>query len=290
MISQLIKKALRLRKIKNQPIALVLSSGGARGFAHIGIIEELLRNNYTISSIAGTSMGAIIAGVYAAGKLEEFTKWACSVNRYGLFKLVDFTFSTRGFIRGDRVLNEMKKIVGDINIEDLNIPYVTVATDIHNRKELVFREGCLFEAMRASMAIPTIFTPTQFGDTELIDGGIMNPIPVDLVERNEGDILVVVNVNANTSAEKTIVNAAFPTQKNGKKQETSNKKKRYGFFDLLTHSFDLAQDKLTDLTLEKHQPDILINVSRDACSTFDFLKGTEIIEIGKKAFKKRIIY
>ncbi|MBT34033.1 MAG: phospholipase [Thalassobius sp.] len=291
-IPQLLKKVLNI-KTKPQPIALVLSSGGARGFAHIGVINELLKNNFEITSIAGTSMGSIIAGIYAAGKLDEFTEWACSVNRMGLFKLVDFTFSTRGFIRGDRVLNEIKKIVGDLNIEDLNIPYVAVATDIHSQKEVVFREGCLFEAMRASMAIPTIFTPSELNGRELIDGGILNPVPVDLIERHEGDFLVVVNVNANVSDESDIVVQAFPSEKGNEVSKNGKAKKikrQYGFFDLLTSSFDLTQDKLTEMILEKHKPDILINVSRNVCSTFDFHRGAEIIEVGKEAFKNRIIY
>jgi len=290
MISSFLKKALTTRKKKKQNIALVLSSGGARGFAHIGIIEELLKNNFHITSIAGTSMGSIIAGVYAAGKLKEFTDWACSVNRYGLFKLVDFTFSTRGFIKGDRVLNEIKKIVGDINIEELNIPYVAVATDIHHQQEVIFREGCLFEAMRASMAIPTIFTPSELDGKELIDGGILNPLPIGLIERQENDLLVVVNVNANTKHENEIVDASFPSQKNGKVVVHNKKKRQYGFFDLLTRSFDLTQDKLTDMIIEKHRPDVLINISRNVCSTFDFHRGTEIIQAGREAFKKRIIY
>ena len=290
MIPQLIKKVLKIKNQKPQPIALVLSSGGARGFAHIGVIEELIKNNFKITSIAGTSMGSIIAGIYAAGKLEEFTKWACSVNRMGLFKLVDFTFSTRGFIRGDRVLNEIKKIVGDINIEELSIPYVAVATDIQSQKEVIFREGCLFEAMRASMAIPTIFTPSELDGKELIDGGIMNPVPVDIIERTENDYLVVVNVNANVTNESEIVASAFPDQKNGNEKNKVKHKRQYGFFDLLTSSFDLTQDKLTEMILDKHKPDMLINVSRNVCSTFDFHKGTEIIQVGREAFKNRIIY
>jgi NTE family protein len=288
MFSNLIKKALSAKKKKGPNIALVLSSGGARGFAHIGIIEELLKYNFNITSIAGTSMGSIIAGVYAAGKLNEFTEWACSVNRLGLFKLVDFTFSTRGFIKGDRVLNEIRKIVGDINIEELEIPYAAVATDIIRQQEVVFREGCLFEAMRASMAIPTIFTPSVLNGKELIDGGIMNPLPIDLIERTENDLLVVVNVNANLTEESELVDASFPSKKNG--ELVQEEKRKYGFFDLLTKSFDLTQDKLTDMIIDKHKPDILINVSRDLCSTFDFHRGSEIIEAGRKAFAKRIVY
>ncbi len=290
MFSQLIKKTLTPRKKKGQNVALVLSSGGARGFAHIGIIEELLKNNFNITSVAGTSMGSIIAGVYAAGKLTEFTDWACSVSRLDLLKLVDFTFSTRGFIKGDRVLNEIRKIVGDVKIEELEIPYVAVATDIVHQQEVIFREGCLFEAMRASMAIPTIFTPSVLNGKELIDGGIMNPLPMDLIQRTNNDLLVVVNVNANLKEESEMVNASFPSKKDGELLENDKNKRKYGFFDLLTKSFDLTQDKLTEMIIDKHKPDMLINVSRDICSTFDFHRGSDIIEAGREAFTKRVVF
>ncbi|MBX2843187.1 MAG: patatin-like phospholipase family protein [Flammeovirgaceae bacterium] len=283
---------IKSRLNKSRSVALVLSSGGARGLAHIGVIEELLKNNYEIKSIAGTSMGAVIGGIYAAGKLQEFKEWACSVDKVKLLRLVDFTFSSQGFIRGDRVLNEIKKMVGHIHIEDLEIPYVAVATDIKEQVEVVFREGDLYEAIRSSMAIPTVFTPNIVDGKELVDGGILNPLPMDLVKRTPGDLLVVVNVNHNGPLPKPIMKKIAKKEKNGwfgSNGSGKTKDKKLGYFDLLMRSFDLTQDRLSDLIIEKHQPDILINISRESSGSFEFYRTKELIEIGKEAFAKRVI-
>ena len=147
-----------LDKMK-QPISLVLSGGGARGIAHIGAIEELEKQGFKIKSIAGTSMGALVGGLYALGKMQEYKEWIFTLDKLDIFRLIDFTFNTQGLIRGDRVFNKMKKFIPDMNIEELKIPYAAVATDITNGKEVVFTNGSIYEAIRASIAIPTVFTP-----------------------------------------------------------------------------------------------------------------------------------
>jgi NTE family protein len=177
-------------------VALVLSSGGARGIAHIGVIEALLDKGFHIQSIAGCSMGAVVGGVYAAGKLPEFKEWICDLDKVDLFKLFDFTLSSQGFIKGEKVFKELEKFVSDCNIEDLPIPFCAVAVDINKEKEVVFKKGSLFEAMRASAAIPSIITPAIIGNVELVDGGVLNPMPLGLVYRKDGDMLVAVDVNA----------------------------------------------------------------------------------------------
>jgi len=179
-------------------VALVLSGGGARRIAHIGAIEELLSQGYEIKSISGTSMGSVVGGVYALGMLEEFKQWMISLDRMKVFHLVDFTLSKQGLIKGDKVLNAMKEFIPDTNIEDLSIPYAAVAVDLNKKEEVVFTSGSLYEAIRASISIPTLFTPVESGDALLVDGGVLNNIPVDHVKRSRRDILVVVNVNANT--------------------------------------------------------------------------------------------
>ena len=122
-------------------IALVLSGGGARGMAHIGVIEELLKRDYRITSIAGTSMGALIGGVYAQGKLEEFKNWVTGLDQLEVFKLVDLTIGKGGLVKGEKVLNKMKEFIPDTNIEDLPIPYSATAVDIIKHEEVVFRSG-----------------------------------------------------------------------------------------------------------------------------------------------------
>src|SRR3984885_7183362 len=140
-----------------QKVSLVLSGGGARGIAHIGAIEVVEEMGFEIASIAGTSMGAVVAGVYALGKMEAYKQWLCSLDKLKVFSLVDFSFSSQGLVRGDKLFNITKQFILDANIEDLDIPFAAVAADIINRKEVVFTSGSVFDAVRASIAIPTIF-------------------------------------------------------------------------------------------------------------------------------------
>ncbi|MBF8789705.1 alpha/beta hydrolase [Pseudomonas plecoglossicida] len=176
-------------------VALVLGSGGARGYAHIGVIEEIERRGYDIACIAGCSMGAVIGGIYAAGKLEDYRKWIESLDYLDVLRLVDVSFRL-GAIRGDKVFGQIRKIVGEINIEQLRIPYTAVAADLTNQQEIWFQEGCLHQAMRASAAIPSLFTPVMQGNRMLVDGGILNPLPIVPVVSSHCDLIIAVNLNA----------------------------------------------------------------------------------------------
>ncbi|GHS80088.1 patatin-like phospholipase family protein [Pseudomonas kermanshahensis] len=176
-------------------VALVLGSGGARGYAHIGVIEEIERRGYDIACVAGCSMGAVIGGIYAAGKLDEYRNWIESLDYLDVLRLVDVSFRL-GAIRGDKVFGQIRKIVGDINIEQLRIPYTAVATDLTHQQEIWFQEGCLHQAMRASAAIPSLFTPVMQGNRMLVDGGILNPLPIVPVVSSHCDLIIAVNLNA----------------------------------------------------------------------------------------------
>ena len=176
-------------------VALVLGSGGARGYAHIGVIEEIERRGYDIACIAGCSMGAVIGGIYAAGKLDEYRNWIESLDYLDVLRLVDVSFRL-GAIRGDKVFGQIRKIVGEINIEQLRIPYTAVAADLTNQQEIWFQEGCLHQAMRASAAIPSLFTPVVQGNRMLVDGGILNPLPIVPVVSSHCDLIIAVNLNA----------------------------------------------------------------------------------------------
>lgn len=176
-------------------VALVLGSGGARGYAHIGVIEEIERRGYEISCIAGCSMGAVVGGIYAAGKLGEYRRWIESLDYLDVLRLVDVSFRL-GAIRGEKVFGQIRKIVGEINIEDLRIPYTAVATDLTNQQEIWFQEGCLHQAMRASAAIPSLFTPVMQGNRMLVDGGLLNPLPIVPVVSSHCDLIIAVNLNS----------------------------------------------------------------------------------------------
>ncbi|MBQ3522282.1 MAG: patatin-like phospholipase family protein [Bacteroidales bacterium] len=176
-------------------VALVLSSGGPRGFAYIGAIEELLERGYTITSVAGTSIGSLIGGIYAAGKLPEFKKWLFSLDKWNLFSLMDLSFGKNHFVRGDRIIEAINQIVPDVNIEDLKIPYKAIATDLYTGEEIIFDKGKLLPAIRASISIPSLFRPVKHDMTSFIDGAMTNCLPLNRIDRKEGDILVAFDVN-----------------------------------------------------------------------------------------------
>lgn len=288
-----------------QKVALVLSSGGARGMAHIGVIEALLKQGYEISSIAGSSIGSVVGAFYAAGKLDEYREWLLALDRIDVFNLIDFTFSVQGFVKGEKVFKSLESILPEMNIEDLRIPFCALATDIEEKKEVVFEKGSIYKAMKASVAIPTVIRPVLIDGKNYIDGGVTNPIPIDHVKRTKGDILVVSNVNAIIPYIKIVEDQKKERQEKESYNEkiqsfikkwstflpssSSEAKNKFGFFDILNESIDIMQDRLTSLMLEKHQPDILINTSRDCCSTFEFYRAKEIINAGKHAFEKATI-
>ncbi|MHA6493324.1 patatin-like phospholipase family protein [Pseudomonas borbori] len=176
-------------------VALVLGSGGARGYAHIGVIEELEARGYDIACIAGCSMGAVVGGIYAAGKLDEYRDWTQSLDYLDVLRLLDVSFRL-GAIRGEKVFGKIREIVGEITIEELAIPFTAVATDLTNQQEIWFQEGCLHQAMRASAAIPSLFTPVVQGKRMLVDGGLLNPLPIVPVVSAHCDLIIAVNLNA----------------------------------------------------------------------------------------------
>ena len=177
-------------------VSLVLGSGGARGYAHIGVIEELLEQGFSIESIAGSSMGALVGGVYAAGKLDDYRDRVGSMQKYDVWRMLDWTLSGGGFIKGDRIIGALRDLVGETSIEDLPIPYTAVAVDIDTQREVWMSSGSLFDAIRASIATPTIFRPYRYHGRVLVDGGLLNPVPVSATLRDLTDCTIAVDVNA----------------------------------------------------------------------------------------------
>ncbi|MCX6231922.1 MAG: patatin-like phospholipase family protein [Bacteroidetes bacterium] len=281
-----------------QKVTLVLSGGGARGIAHIGVIEALEKQGFEIVSICGTSMGALVGGIYALGKLDEFKAWLFTLDKIKVFKLVDFSFTSQGLIKGDRVIKTLKEFIPDKNIEALPLLYAAVAVDLLKKEEVIFTKGSIFDAIRASISIPTVFTPVSLGSTLLIDGGILNNIPVNHALRSVGDLLIAVNVNADIPIykpkllKKEIVATesvymkkikAFQQQlyKNHPEPEIHNEK--LGYFNLISKTLNLMTEHIAQANLEKYPPDIMINISRYSCEMFDFYKAEELVEIGRHA-------
>ena len=177
-------------------VSLVLGSGGARGYAHIGVIEQLLEQGFRIQSVAGSSMGALVGGIYAAGKLDQYRAWVGSMQKYDVWRMLDWTMSGGGFIKGDRIIGALRDLVGETSIEDLSIPYTAVAVDIDTQREVWLSLGSLFDAIRASIATPTIFRPYRYRGRMLVDGGLLNPVPVSATLRDLTDCTIAVDVNA----------------------------------------------------------------------------------------------
>jgi len=277
-------------------VALALSAGGARGFAHIGIIEELEKRGYKITSISGTSMGALVAGIYSAGKLSEFKQWALNLSKADVYRLMDFTMNL-GFVKMDRVFDELRTLVGRWEIADLPISTKIIAADINSKQEVVFEKGKLFNAIRASIAYPTVITPLELDGQLLVDGGVVNPLPVNAVERNEGDILIAVDLSANFPYEadaqfvknnETSTNMSFSIIKgiiNKWRDESSdvdNERARWSYLKLIDESLNMMHRRITQLSLEITPADILISVSQESGGLFDYYRAEELIEYGRK--------
>lgn len=296
-------------------VALVLASGGSRGLAHIGAIEVLEENGYTVTSIAGASMGALVGGIYAAGGLDAFKEWMKTVDRMKVFNLMDFTIGNGGFVKGDKVIDELKSIIPDKLIESLPIPFTAVATDIRRRKEVVFDRGSLYDAIRSSISLPSIFTPNRIGDMLLIDGGVVNPVPVNRVVRTPGDILVAVDLNGpyiekpedrqehakgriRQRLEKIVDTIADKVKKDevdaqllpdpdnrDKEKEDDND---MGIVTILNESSSVMIQTNADLTLKLYPPDILVRIAKNAYSTMEFYKYDEIVALGRTKMEEAL--
>lgn len=295
--------------MKNREVSLVLASGGARGLAHIGVIDELLKREFTINSISGSSMGAIVAGMYAAGTLEDYKKWILKLKKFDVLSLMDFTLGNNGIIKGEKIFNEMKKegFIPEVDIENLEIPIAIVASDIVNNKEIVFRKGNLYNALRASISIPNVFTPVKRDNGLLVDGGVLNPLPLNLVKRSSNDILMAVDINALIpySPDSKKDNAGnndgnddkstFEQLKarwfelfEGDERRKLSKASNLGYMDMFSRTYQVMQNRISQFSLEKDPPDVHIEISKDACGTFEFYRAKEMIELGRESCAKAL--
>lgn len=283
--------------MKKKDVALVLSSGGAKGFAHVGVINALKRNGFDIHSVAGASMGSLIGGLYATGELDNFVDFMEGLDFREMMKMVDITLGNKGLIKGDKVIAQLKELIPDRNIEDLNIPFCAIATDIVTGEEKIFTSGKLYDAIRASISIPTVFTPHIIDGHHFVDGGVVNPIPVNRVKRKRRDIVVAVNVNAMIPVEKKPepkkAQRKYPEQlklliEKIENIVPKNHTDHIGIFNLTNKSLNLMLNQISELTLKLDPPDIQIDLPVDAFGMFDFYKAKEIIESGDIAAEKAI--
>jgi len=299
--------------MSKRDIALVLGAGGARGYAHIGVIEVLEREGFNIVASAGTSMGALVAGVHAAGKLGEYRDWVATLQRTDVLRLLDFAFGHPGLIKGDRIIGTMRELVGDRQIEELPVRFTAVATDLASQREVWLNRGSLFDAIRASIAIPMIFTPHYVNGRELVDGGLLAPVPIAATRQALCDLVVAVDVNArdgrplvapdatrlqeiqpvpvtaDASAGWTARIAAVVEQWWEKKPATPRQQAaRTGMIDLMSRSLDTMQGQLSRLQLALDPPDLLIRVSGEAAMFHEYWRAPELIQAGRDAAEKAL--
>ena len=270
-------------------IALVLSGGGARGLAHIGAIETLESHGYEITSIAGCSMGALIGGMYAAGKLPEVKDWVLALDRRKVLSLVDFSLSLTHLVKGDRVMEALKEIVPDVNIEDLPIPYTAVATDWNSGKEVVFDHGSLYDAIRASISIPLFLNPVRREDMLLVDGGLVNSLPLNRVVRHSGDLLFGINVSTHDYQGELLMQQFVERKLLSKSMPAAVMNRIMKHFEgininyvtLLMCTIAIMLEQNTRQQILISRPDLVVQVPMKRYGVFDFDKAAAILQIGK---------
>jgi NTE family protein len=268
-------------------VSLVLGSGGARGLAHIGVIEYLVANEFEIRCLSGSSIGAMIGGIFAAGKLDEYTRWVSELSRNDVVRLLDLSFGRGGLFKGDRIINVLRELIGDRNIEDLDLAYTAVATDIDEGKEIWLRRGPLFDAIRASIAFPTVFTPHLYLGRRLVDGGLVNESEITIAVSLAGKPELVLELPPETEPQKVEASdarARIGQFIEGLQQKFGSREEReIGMFDIVAKSIDTMQASISRAKVAAYSPDIVIEIPANACGFFEFHRATHMIEIGHES-------
>jgi len=279
-------------------LSLALGSGGARGLAQIGVIRWLEKNSdYRIKSIAGSSMGALIGGIYAAGKLDIYEKWVTQLSRYDVVRLLDFSFSRSGLFSGDRIMQKLKDMLGDTNIEELPIAFTAVATDIESGREVWLSKGSLFEAIHASIAIPTVFTPVKRDGRLLVDGGLLNPVPIAPTLRDRTGMTIAISLSGRSEEqleENPVAAEPEETNQNTYRRAISrfidglqeklgldnDEPSEIDVFDIISRSIEAMQNSIARFRIAAYNPDHLIEIPVNACGIFEFYRAQEMIDLG----------
>lgn len=275
-------------------VTLALGSGGARGIAHIGVIKWLEENDYAIQSVSGSSIGSLIGGIYAAGKLDLFEEWVCSLGKIDILTYLDLTFSSDGVIKGEKIMKALKELIGEVNIEDLPIPFTAVATDMEREKEVWINKGPLFDAIRASISMPLFFTPFEYKDSLLIDGGVLNPIPIAPTLSDMTELTIAVDLhgpaeNEIEAEESSDSLAELFSPIKAKVQNflhklapslASKAQGNWGIYTTAQKSLDMMQGAIARHKLATYPPDILIELPKNSCHTLEFDKASQLIQLG----------
>ncbi|UCE90575.1 MAG: patatin-like phospholipase family protein [Pseudomonadota bacterium] len=286
---------------KGKPVSLVLGSGGARGLAHIGVIDWLVEHNFEIRSIAGSSMGALIGGIYAAGELDTYRHWVKALDKSDVLGLLDLSFGSGGLFKGEKVIERLRDLIGARSIEELPIAFTAVATDVEQQKEVWINKGSLFDAIRASIAVPLVFTPFRREGRRLLDGGLLNPLPIAPTLTDTTDLTIAVNLGGRpeeslfpleeaVAPHETIPVSAEEEQDYSDRIKafvrelqgrfTQKDEEDWDFFDIMAMSIDAMQNTITRMKLAAYNPDVTVTICRDAARAYEFYRAAELIELG----------
>ncbi|MEZ8242309.1 serine protease [Vibrio splendidus] len=274
-------------------VSLVLGSGGARGLVHVGIIRWLIEHGYQIKSISGCSIGALIGGVYAAGKLDEFEEWVTSIDQSDMAMMLDFSWQSSGIFKGDKIIETLRGLIGEVSIEDLPIPYTAVAANVAEEKEVWLQSGSLFDAIRASISLPLFFTPHVINGEVLIDGGVLNPVPIAPTFSDKTDFTLAVNLGGEPEMlQQEVIPVSLPTKESNLHEKVvhfidnlgSSVKSKMSFnfaaYDIANQAFDAMQSTIARQKLAAYPADITLEIPRNACGTLEFDRSQEMIDRG----------
>lgn len=296
-------------------VALALGSGGARGYAHIGVINELRDRGFEVVGIAGSSMGAMVGGLFAAGALDEFTEWATTLTGPAMLRLLDPSISAPGVFRAGKILDAVRELLGEVTIEDLPMPYTAVTTDLIAGRSVWLQRGPLDEAIRASIAIPGMIAPHVLDGRLLADGGILDPLPIAPIAAANADLTVAVSVSG---MEADVSDEAAPGVRPTRERLNRLLRSTSALFDrfsagaepfdiaeadsdepgddesgvtpipklrsfaVMMRTIDIAQAALARHQMAAYPPDVLIEVPRTACRSLDFHRAAEVIALGQR--------
>ena len=283
-------------------IVLALSGGGARGLAQIGVIEVLQSCGLYVTAVAGTSCGALVGGCFAAGKVTELIDWMCATSRSQMLRLLDPGISRPAMFTGNRLVRALREVIGEPRIEELPIDFTAVAVDLKSQREVWLRHGDMWDALRASFAIPGIFTPLSIGNMDLVDGGLLAPLPITATRLAGPHRVVAVDIHS-APPQRADTPVRDVDAENGKStpgilgrwwdahfgdDDGAPPGHHFGLMEVMTRSLETMQERIARVQLALEPPELLIHIPRDACEFYEFWRARELIDIGRREAEKAL--
>jgi NTE family protein len=295
--------------VERPSIGLALGGGAARGFAHIGVLRTLLANNIVPDIVVGTSIGAVVGGCYATGQLDTLEGWARQLTKRGILGYLDVSFSGAGLIGGNRLANRLDEAIGDSQIDKLPIRFAAITTEVGTGHEIWLTRGRMVEALRASYALPGIFPPVRLGGRWLVDGALVNPVPVSAARALGARLVIAVNLNADMLGRGSTISSHGSDDSDEKLRQQNHKPRnglrsmfgaeravkrqfidtgRPGIPTVMVEAFNIMQDRITRARLAGDPPDVLISPRLGQVGWFDFHRAQQAIEVGAAATERAL--